>query len=61
MTFSEKLKRMRKERGISQATLAKNLGVSQSSVNYWEKGERIPSIEAVKRIATAYLKLLFPY
>ena len=29
----------------------KKNGVSQSSVNYWEKGQRIPSIEAAAKIA----------
>lgn len=35
--FSENLKELRRERGISQAALAKEIGVSQKAIDFWEK------------------------
>ena len=54
MTFPEKLKSLRIQHNLTQTEFAKCIGVSQSSVNYWEKGERIPSIEAAAKIANFF-------
>lgn len=51
MSFSEKLHELRVSRNISQKELAESLGVAQSSINYWEKGQRDPSITMVKKLA----------
>ena len=51
MSFSDKLYDLRISKGISQKELADRLGVAQSSINYWEKGQRDPSITIVKKIA----------
>lgn len=51
MGFPEKLKFLRTQAQLTQTEFAKKIGASQSSVNYWEKGERIPSIEAAAKIA----------
>ena len=51
MSFSDKLYKLRISKGISQKELAEGLGVAQSSINYWEKGQRDPSITVVKKIA----------
>ena len=51
MGFSEKLYELRKKDGLSQKELAKRLGISQASINYWEKGQRTPSIDMVSMIA----------
>lgn len=51
MGFPEKLKYLRTQYNLTQTEFSKRIGVSQSSVNYWEKGERIPSIEAAAKIA----------
>lgn len=53
MNFQEKLKELRLKRGFSQQSLAKKAGVAQSSINYWEKGERKPKLEQLRRIAAA--------
>ena len=47
-------RRIRKLANISQATLANAVGVSQSTIGYWETGERNPSGEH----AEIYLRLL---
>lgn len=51
LAFPEKLKLLRTKLNLTQKEFADKLGVSQSSVNYWEKGQRIPSIEAAAKIA----------
>lgn len=51
MSFQDKLLELRKKHGLSQKKLADKLGVAQSSINYWEKGQRIPSANAVQKIA----------
>jgi len=51
LAFPEKLKFLRTNLKLTQTEFAEKLGVSQSSVNYWENGQRIPSIEAAAKIA----------
>ena len=49
--MNNRIRELRKELGLSQKDFAEKIGVSQSSINYWEKGQRIPSIEAAAKIA----------
>ena len=50
--FSERLRQLRNERGISQQTLANSLGdISKSSINMYERGEREPGLETLEAIA----------
>ena len=49
--FSKILKKKRDEMGISQETLAKKLFVTKAAVSHWEKGNRIPDIDMVIKIA----------
>ena len=42
MKIGEKIKELRKEKGLSQAALAKEIGVSQKAVDYWESGINEP-------------------
>lgn len=51
MTFGEKLRKLRADRKISQQELAQKAGLSQTAIYYWEKGERKPKIEQLRRIA----------
>ena len=51
LAFPEKLKQLRISSNLTQKNFADKIGVSQSSVNYWEKGQRIPSIEAAAKIS----------
>ena len=51
MGLQEKIKELRINRGISQKKLADDIGVAQSSVNYWEKGQRTPSVDAAQKLA----------
>lgn len=45
MSFSEKLKMLRKEKGLSQEQLAELLNVSRQSVSKWESGQTYPEID----------------
>lgn len=49
--FSERLKAIRKERGISQRALAQRLGVSQQAVAKWEAASSTPGPNALATIA----------
>ena len=53
MNFPKKLLKLRKERHLSQKQLAEISGFSQSAINYWEKGERNPSMDTVRILADA--------
>ncbi|MBQ8658717.1 MAG: helix-turn-helix transcriptional regulator [Clostridia bacterium] len=45
--FSERLKELRFERGLSQAELSKATGLGQSAIAYWETEQRVPNAQAV--------------
>lgn len=51
--FSENLKKIRKEKGLSQKEVARRLGVSQPSYAQYERGVRSPKVETIERIADA--------
>ena len=51
MEFSEKLKELRVEKGVSQAKLAADIHISRSAVAKWENGFGVPSDESLKLLA----------
>lgn len=53
MAFSENLRKLRKEKGISQAKLAEKLGISQMAVYGYETGIRVPNVLLACCIAEA--------
>lgn len=50
VNFSEAIKGVRQKALLSQEDFAKQLGVSHSTVNRWEKGKTLPNFKAMKRI-----------
>lgn len=48
--FKNKLQEARKRKKLSQKELAKLLGVSRTSVAWWEQGRKTPSQENLKKI-----------
>lgn len=52
--FNEQLRLLRQEWGLSQQELADRIGLSKSSINMYERGEREPGIDTLKRIAAFY-------
>lgn len=51
MTIAERIKKLRCDSDISQAELARRLGVTRSSVNAWELGISMPTIQYVIEMA----------
>jgi len=51
MKFEEKIKQLRKAKGITQEQLAKDLFVSRTAVSKWESGRGYPSIDCLKTIS----------
>lgn len=48
------LLRKRKEKGITQTELAKEMGVTFQAVSRWEKGDSIPDIDSLNNLANFY-------
>ena len=49
--FSERIKVLREEKGMSQVELAKRLGVHRSIVSSYENQTRLPSIQMLSKLA----------
>ena len=49
--FSENLRKLRTEKGLSQAQLGKQMFVNQSTVARWESGSRLPDVLMIPRLA----------
>lgn len=52
--FSQKLRKLRRQKDISQGELAKALGVPLPTYSNWEQGRAIPTIHMVPKIAAYY-------
>jgi len=52
--FSKRLREIRIERGFSQASLAKELGVTKQNISDWENGKSETNFEMVARIANFF-------
>jgi transcriptional regulator with XRE-family HTH domain len=51
MEFGERLRQLRKSRGLTQAELADALYVSRTAVSKWESGRGYPGIDSLKEIS----------
>lgn len=49
--FGDRLRTLRTDKGLSQMDFAKQIRISKSSVNMYERGEREPSFETLEVIA----------
>lgn len=49
--LGERLKLLRNEKNIGQNLLAKELGLSNASISYWETGKQEPTAEAIFKLA----------
>lgn len=49
--FFERLRQLRTARNLSQMELAKSIGISKSSINMYERGEREPGLETLEHFA----------
>lgn len=53
MKFGDRLARIREDAGLTQSALARAVGTSQSAISQIEAGERNPSYEMIRQLATA--------
>ena len=51
MDFADNLKKIRKEKKLSQQKLANELHIAQSTVGMWESGKRTPKLDEIDRLA----------
>ena len=51
MSFPQRLRELRKQRGLTQEELAKELDIAKSSVSMYENGNRKPSFEVLEMFA----------
>jgi transcriptional regulator with XRE-family HTH domain len=54
MEFSEKLKELRRQKGMTQEQLAGTINISRTAISKWESGRGYPSIEALRHLAEAF-------
>ena len=51
--IGNKIKNARKAKGLTQAQLAKRLGIAYQNIGQWESGKRSPKLETIKAISKA--------
>lgn len=49
--FSDRLKELRIEKGLSQHQLAKQVGLTHTAIGLWERKQRIPNADAIVSLA----------
>lgn len=49
MTVAENIKRIRKEKGLTQKQLGKKCGMAESTLRQYELGYRHPKIETIQK------------
>lgn len=52
--LTSKLRELRKTKKLTQAQFADAMGVSQSTVTFWENGKREPDLSTVVKLADFY-------
>lgn len=52
--FSQRLKELREERGLTQGAFADKIGISRQSVTLYEREARIPDIEVLSKMAAFF-------
>lgn len=53
MTVGENIKRLRKERGLTQKNLGELCGIAEPNIRKYENGKQNPKLETIEKIATA--------
>ena len=49
--FGQRLKELRKEFGLSQDELARQVGLTHTAIGLWEQNKRVPNLDAVISLA----------
>ena len=53
-TTAERIKQLRKRKGLSQAELAEQTGVKNNTVSTWERGTRKPDFDALNKLSDIF-------
>lgn len=54
MKLEEKLLQLRKEKNMSQESLACELNITRQAISKWESGQSIPDVDNMKRLAQVF-------
>src|SRR5690349_20216347 len=54
VTFAERIKVLRKERGWTQSELARQVGIHEGNICRWEKGQNRPAGRTLEKVAEAF-------
>jgi transcriptional regulator with XRE-family HTH domain len=49
-----RLRELREERGLTQAQVAEAIGVTESSISFYESGKKQPSLDKIIKLADYY-------
>lgn len=52
--FGEKIKELRKAKGLTQKMLAEQIGQAQSTIFYWEQNKQEPTISSLKKLCDIF-------
>lgn len=52
--FCDRIAALRKERGIAQTALAKELNVTRKTIADWERNKNLPSFDSIIALAYAF-------
>ena len=58
MTMGERIKQLRKEKGMTQTDLAHTLNVTKGTVSTWERDSRTPSFETLDAMCDLFQRRL---
>lgn len=53
-SLADRIKALREKNGLTQAEIARALGISRSGVNAWEMGLSVPSTQYIVELAKKY-------
>lgn len=51
---ADRIKALREAQGITQANLARKIGITRSSINAWELGISVPSTQYIVELASIF-------
>lgn len=52
--FGDNIKRLRKNKGLTQQQIADEIGINRGSYSNWEKGKREPSFENLVKLGDLF-------
>ena len=54
MDIGNRIKELRNAKGLTQQSLARNIGISTSTIAMWEIGSREPNLESLDKLAQIF-------